>query len=50
MIIYQDPQDDTLVFDPSEFHAPVVETSHPSVAHPVWITFAGEWIEDNGEW
>lgn len=52
MTIYQDPSDDTLIFEASEiaYPKPVDTYTHPTVAHPVWITFDGEWILDNGEW
>lgn len=52
MTIYQDPSDDTLIFEASEiaYPKPVDTYTYPTVAHPVWITFDGEWILDNGEW
>lgn len=52
MTIFQDPSDDTLIFDAVEIAFPVRPTNivHPTVEHPIWITFDGEWIEDNGEW
>jgi len=52
MTIYQDPSDDTLVFDADEIPFPKRESHivHATVKNPLWITFDGEWILDNGEW
>lgn len=56
MKFYQDPSDDTLVFtaqESKEYHLAEPEKAtlpHATVAHPVWMTFDGEWIQDNGEW
>jgi hypothetical protein len=52
MTIFQDPSDTTLIFGPSEvaYPAPVQINPPATVAHPVWMTFDGEWIQDNGEW
>lgn len=52
MTIFQDPSDDTLVFDASEIEFPAnpIQPTHATPEHPVWMTFGGEWVLDNGEW
>lgn len=51
-MIYQDPSDETLIFDADEIAFPKKTKGivHPTPQNPVWITFDGEWILDNGDW
>lgn len=55
-MIYQSPSDETLVFtaDESKFYhlsEPAKKVlPHATPQSPVWITFDGEWILDNGDW
>ncbi len=48
----QDPQDDTLIFDADEIAFPKKASGivRATPENPVWMTFDGEWILDNGDW